>query len=48
MMYNWQQPGWPKFRYYLPKIEDALFTFAEQAGHVSGIIKTMPEVYWCW
>jgi Fic family protein len=43
MTYNWQQPDWPEFRYNLPKIEDALFAFAEETGHVSGILKTMPE-----
>ncbi len=43
MMYNWQQPDWPDFRYHLSEIEDALFAFAEETGHVSGILKTMPE-----
>ena len=43
MMYNWQQPGWPDFRYNLPEIEDTLFAFAEETGHVSGILKTMPQ-----
>ncbi len=43
MIYNWQQTGWPEFRYNLPEIEDILFAFAEEAGHVSGILKTMPE-----
>ena len=43
MAYNWQQPDWPKFRYDLSKVEDALFDFAEQMGHVTGILKSMPE-----
>lgn len=43
MMYNWQQPDWPEFRFDLQEIEDALFAFAEETGHVSGILKTMPE-----
>lgn len=43
MTYNWQQPGWPGFKYDLRGVEDALFSFAEQTGHVSGILKAMPE-----
>ena len=38
-----QQPGWPDFKYDLLAVEDTLFHFAEQTGHVSGILKTMPE-----
>ena len=43
MMYNWQQPEWPDFRYDVHDTEDALFAFTEQAGHLSGILKAMPE-----
>lgn len=43
MIYNWQQPDWPDFKYDLADIEDDLFNFAEQTGHVSGILKAMPE-----
>ena len=43
MIYNWQYPDWPDFRYDLHDIEDALFNFAEQTGHVSGLLKAMPE-----
>jgi Fic family protein len=43
MIYNWQQQDWPEFKYDLPEIEDALFAFAEISGHVSGILKMMPE-----
>ena len=43
MTYNWQQPGWPEFTFDLREIEDTLFAFAEETGHVSGILKTMPE-----
>ncbi len=43
MSYNWQQKDWPEFRFDLSGIEDALFSFAEESGHVSGILKTMPE-----
>lgn len=43
MIYNWQQPDWPDFKYDLREIEDVLFNFAEQTGHVSGILKAMPK-----
>lgn len=43
MTYNWQQPDWPNFKYDLHDVEDALFDFAAQTGHVSGILKAMPE-----
>ena len=43
MIYNWQQQDWPVFKYNLTAIEDLLFAFAEEAGHVGGIFKTMPE-----
>jgi Fic family protein len=43
MRFNWQQPDWPDFRYDLREVEDMLFGFAEQAGHVSGLLKAMPE-----
>jgi len=43
MIYNWQQSDWPNFKYGLLDVEDALFSFAEQTGHVSGILKAMPE-----
>jgi Fic family protein len=43
MIYNWQHPDWPDFEYDLRDVEDALFRFAEQTGHVSGILKALPE-----
>lgn len=43
MKYNWQQPDWPNFSYNLTEVEDALCAFAEQTGHVNGILKTLPE-----
>jgi Fic family protein len=43
MMYNWQQKDWTEFRYDLQEIEDELFAFAEETGHVNGILKTMPQ-----
>jgi len=43
MKYNWQQPGWPEFKYHLQDIEDALFAFAEETGHITGILKALPD-----
>ncbi|GAA0545731.1 Fic family protein [Chitinophaga japonensis] len=43
MSYNWQQPDWPDFKYDQQAVEDALFTFAEETGHISGILKGLPE-----
>jgi len=43
MIYNWQQPDWPNFRYNLSEVEDMLFGFAELTGHVSGMLKALPE-----
>lgn len=42
-MYNWQQPDWPDFKYDLQPFEDVLFTIAEETGHVSGMLKALPE-----
>ena len=43
MKYNWQQSDWPNFKYDLKDIEDVLFTFAERAGRVGGILEGLPE-----
>jgi Fic family protein len=43
MSYNWQQPDWPRFRYDLATIQDALFSIAATMGHMSGILKGLPE-----
>ncbi len=42
-MYNWQQEQWPHFRYALSGLEDVLLAFADKAGQVSGILKSLPE-----
>ncbi|NOS78381.1 MAG: Fic family protein [Nitrospira sp.] len=39
MLYNWQQPDWPEFRYNLSGIEEILLTFAERTGRASGLLK---------
>ncbi|NIJ52768.1 Fic family protein [Dyadobacter arcticus] len=43
MQYNWQQQDWPDFSYNLSEIEDFLFAFAEETGHIGGILKAVPE-----
>lgn len=43
MKYNWQQPDWPDFEYNLQGVEDALFVFSEQMGHVTGMLEIVPE-----
>lgn len=43
MKYAWQQPDWRNFRYNLADVEDLLYAFAEETGHVTGILKGLPE-----
>jgi Fic family protein len=43
MSYNWQQVGWPKFTYQLNDNEEILFSIAEETGHISGVLKGLPE-----
>jgi Fic family protein len=43
MRYNWQQTDWPEFRYDSLQVQDVLFTFAEKTGHVSGVLKSLPD-----
>ncbi len=43
MKYNWQQPDWPDFKYDISDIQDVLFAFAQKTGHVSGILKSLPD-----
>jgi Fic family protein len=41
--YNWQQKDWPAFSYNLEDVEDELLIFAEKTGHITGILKALPE-----
>jgi Fic family protein len=43
MKYNWQQSDWPEFNYDIFRIQDILFSIAEKMGHVSGILKSLPD-----
>ncbi|WP_298740468.1 Fic family protein [uncultured Chitinophaga sp.] len=43
MLYNWQQPDWPDFKFDPGKIENILLAFAQETGHVSGMLNMLPE-----
>lgn len=43
MRYNWQQKDWPLFTYSLDAVGDDLFLFAEKTGHMTGVLKALPE-----
>jgi Fic family protein len=43
MEYNWQQSDWLQFKYDLREIEDTLFSFAEKAGLVRGLLNGLPD-----
>lgn len=42
MLYNWQQPDWPDFRYDPAVFRDRLLLLAEHAGRVSGMLDALP------
>lgn len=43
MLYNWQQNDWGQFRYDCSGIDDMLFAIATATGHISGLLKGLPE-----
>jgi hypothetical protein len=43
MQYNWQQPDWLDFKYDVTSVIDMIVLFAEETGHITGILKTLPE-----
>lgn len=43
MKYNWQQNDWTIFQYDPTGIDDTLFTLAERAGRVSGLLEGLSE-----
>lgn len=42
-IYNWQQSDWPKFRYDLSMIHDALFAIAEKTGLIQGKLSHLAD-----
>lgn len=43
MLYNWQLPDWPEFRYKLDGLTDRLLAFSERAGRVGGMLEGLPD-----
>ncbi len=43
MMYNWELPDWPDFKFDLSSIEDTLLAFAMETGHINGLLQAMPN-----
>lgn len=43
MVFNWQQPDWPNFRYNTTEVEGDLLRFADHAGQVTGLLKGFSE-----
>jgi Fic family protein len=43
MLYNWQLPDWPEFRYDLRNLESVLLKIAEYSGRLDGILEGLPE-----
>jgi len=43
MLYNWQLPDWPEFRYDLRNLEGVLLMIAEHSGRLDGILEGLPE-----
>lgn len=39
MIYNWQLPDWPNFKFKLEDLEDKLYAFAEEVGLVNGLLR---------
>jgi len=42
MLFNWQQPEWPRFRYDLGGMTDRLLAFADHAGRIGGLLEGLP------
>lgn len=43
MKYNWQLADWGNFSYSTDGMEDILYEFAENVGHIKGLLKAMPD-----
>jgi Fic family protein len=41
--FNWQHREWPDFKFELKNLENYLFQYYELVGHVSGILKAIPD-----
>jgi Fic family protein len=43
MIYNWQQTDWPDFKYSTQNVEADLYSFAEETGHITGMLNAMSD-----
>lgn len=43
MMYNWELPDWPNFKYHLQNLEPIWYEFAVETGEVSGMLNALPD-----
>ncbi|WP_316784301.1 DUF4172 domain-containing protein [Pedobacter frigiditerrae] len=43
MLYNWQLPDWPNFKFKLEDLENKLYDFAEEVGLVSGLLRATDQ-----
>src|ERR1035437_7206442 len=41
--FNWQQKEWPDFKFEIINIENFLYLFYERVGHVTGMLKAIPD-----
>lgn len=41
--FNWQQKEWPSFNFDPLNIGEHLFSFYEHVGHVTGMLKAIPD-----
>ena len=42
MLWNWQRPGWPRFRFDLTGLEADLLAFAQRSGELHGTLSMLP------
>jgi len=45
MLYNWQHPDWPEFRFDPEVFRNRLVILAEHTGRVSGLLDALPEQF---
>ena len=43
MMYNWQQPDWPNFKYDTSQIDELLIDFAHKLGKSTGLLEALSD-----
>jgi len=43
MLYNWELPNWPDFKYSLEGLQSVLDAYLLETGEVSGMLKSLPD-----